>query len=99
MFWICAENGVDNKEMFLLLSSSAYTASRPFLLLTPFHQQTGLGCKRSWEKTYPGQLTSTDQRDIPCHMTSCSAYKMGRSRRKGGTFEVMAFIFPSNRYM
>ena len=35
MFWICAENSVDSTEMFSLLLSSAYTESRPFLLLAP----------------------------------------------------------------
>jgi len=33
MIWVCAENSVDNTGMFLLLLSSAYTESRPFLLL------------------------------------------------------------------
>ena len=71
MFWICAENSVDNSGMFSLLLSSAYTASRPFLLLTPPHQRVGWGCTRSWEGTQLGQLTPTDKRGIPCHMTSC----------------------------
>jgi len=31
--------------------------------------------------------------DVPCHMTSCSAYKTGGKRRKRGTFRVMAFFF------
>jgi len=35
MLWICAENSVDNAEMFSLSLSSAYTESRAFLLLTP----------------------------------------------------------------
>lgn len=33
MFWICAENGVDNTEMFSLLLNRSCTVSRPFLLL------------------------------------------------------------------
>jgi len=41
MFWICADNSVDNTMMFELLLNSAYTASRPFLLLRPPHQQEG----------------------------------------------------------
>ena len=73
------------------------TQSRPFLLLTPPHQRVGWGCTRSWEGTQLGRLTPTDQRDIPYHMMSCSAYKAGRRRRKGGdTFGVMAFVLPSN---
>ena len=98
MFWTCDENSVDNTGMFALLLSSAYTESRPFLLLTPPHQQEGWGCTRTWEGTQLGQLTPTDQRDIPHHMASCSAYKAGGRRRKGGTFGVMAFVFPIHRY-
>jgi len=44
---ICAENSVDNTVRLLL--SSAYTESRPFLLLTLPHQQEGWGWTRSWE--------------------------------------------------
>ena len=84
MFWIWAENSVDNTEMFSLLLSSAYTEARPFLLLTPPHQRLGWGYTRSWEATQLGQRTPTDQRDIPYHMTSCSAYRAGGRRRKGG---------------
>ena len=35
MFWICAENSVDNTGMFSFLLSSAYTEPRALLLLTP----------------------------------------------------------------
>ena len=42
-FGVCAENGVDNREVLLSLLSSAYTESRPFLPLTPAHQPVGLG--------------------------------------------------------
>jgi len=59
MFWICAENSVDNTGMFLLLLSSAYTEPRPFLLLTLAHQQVGWGCTRNYEGTQLGQLTPT----------------------------------------
>ena len=41
VFWICAENSVDNTGMFSLPLSSAYTEPRPFLLLTPPHQRGG----------------------------------------------------------
>ncbi|XP_074989722.1 LOW QUALITY PROTEIN: tubulin alpha-8 chain-like [Calonectris borealis] len=77
VFWICAGNSVDNTGMFSFLLSRAYTGSRPFLLLTPPHQRGGWGGTRSWEGTQPGQLTPTDQMDIPYHMTSCSAIKLG----------------------
>ena len=65
-----------------------------FCFSTPPHQRVGWGCTRSWEGTQLGQLTPTDQRDIPYHMTSWSAYKAGGRRRKGGTFGVMAFCLP-----
>ena len=53
----------------------------------------------SWEGAQPGQLTQTGQRLIPYHTTSCPAYKAGGRRRKGGTFGVMALVFPSNPYV
>jgi len=65
MFWICAENSVDNTEMCSLLWSRAYTESIPFLLLALPHQWAGWACTRGWEGTQMGQLTPTDQRDIP----------------------------------
>jgi len=64
--------------------------SSPFLLLIPSPQRIGWWCKRSWEKTQLEQPTTAAQRDIPCHMISCSAYKSGGRRSKGGTFRVMA---------
>lgn len=62
--------------MFLLLLSSAHTASRPLLFLSPPHQQAGQGCTRSRDRTQPGQLTPTVQRDTPHYMASCSAWKL-----------------------
>jgi len=44
----------------------------------------------------PGQLSPADQRDIPYHTVSFSAYKAGGRRRKRGMFGVMAFVFPDN---
>ena len=87
MFWICTENRVENTEIFLLLLSSAYTESRPSLLLTPPHQWVGWGCTRAGRAQSPDRWTPTCQRDIPCHTTSWSAYKVGRRRRKGGHLE------------
>jgi len=63
MFWIWAENSVDNIEVFY--ACSAHTESRPFPLLTSPHQRVGWGCTRSWNGTRLGQLTPTGQRDIP----------------------------------
>jgi len=58
----------------------------------------GCRCTRSWEGMLPGQLTPNDQRDIPYYMVSCLAIKVGKRRRKGRMFEVMAFVFPRNQY-
>ena len=77
MFWVCAENGVANTEMFLLSLRISHTESRPSLLLTLPHQLVGWGCRRRWEGTQAGQLTPPAPRDIPYHVTSCSAIKLG----------------------
>jgi len=55
MFWNCAENSVDKMDLLL---SSAYTVSRPFLLLRLPWQWGGWRCTR-WEETQLGQLTPT----------------------------------------
>jgi len=99
MFWICAENSVDNTGMFLLLLSSAYTESRPFLLLAPPCKWVGWGCTKGWERTQQGQLTSAGQRDIPYHVMALSAHKAGGRRRKVKTFGATVFVFPSNHYV
>lgn len=38
-------------------------------------------CLGGWEETQPGQVTPTDQRDIPDHMTSGSVNKAGEEGR------------------
>jgi len=65
VLWICAENNVDDRRMFLLLLSSAYTASRPFLLLKLALPASRLGVHKqlggdtagtadpNWPKGYP----------------------------------------------
>lgn len=75
MFCVCAGNSVDNSGMFSLLLNSACTGSR---LLTPLHQQGVWGWTRICEGIHLGQLTPSDQRDIPDHIASCSAYKTGK---------------------
>lgn len=46
-----------------------------------------LGGPKSREETDSGQLILTDQRDIPRHMTSCSAYKAREGGERGGCSE------------
>lgn len=70
--------------MFWLLLSRACPESRPFVLLPSSHQRGDWGYIRNWERTQLGQLSPTDQRDIPDHMISCSIYKAGGRRRKAG---------------
>jgi len=85
MFWVCAENSVDNIGMFSLLPSSAYGESRPFLLLRPPHQQVGWGCTRSWGHTHSWeswpQLTKGISHAIQHHAQHT---QLGGRRRKGG---------------
>ena len=94
MFYSCAANRVGSTGMCSLWPSSAHTEPRPFLLLTPPHQPAGWGYARSRAGTQLGQLTPADPRDVPCHTASCSAYKAGGGRRKGGTSRVMALCLP-----
>lgn len=83
VFWICAENSVNNTGMISLLLCCAYTMSRSFLLLTPPHQWVGWRYTKSWERKQLGQLSRADQRHIPYDMVSCSAVKLGRRFTEG----------------
>lgn len=90
MFWICDENSVDNTEMYWLFLSSVCTMLRLFLLLRPW---VGKGCTRDWERTQPGQLTSTDKRDISYHMMSRSVITSGERRSKERCSELCHLSF------
>lgn len=81
MFWTFDENSLGYKGEFQLLLSSAYTESRAFLSLPR---------QRIWEGAQLGLLTPIDQRDIPDHTASWSAYRAGE--------EVMTFVFPSHHH-
>ena len=59
------------------------TQHQAFSVSHPTPPASRLGVHRSWDGTQTGQLTPTDQRDIPYHMTLCSAYKARGKRRKG----------------
>lgn len=86
VFWISAVHSADNVGMFLLFPSRAYTEPRPPLLFVLPHWQRGSGSMEGWEVAQPEQVTSTDQGDIPDHMTSCSICKVGGRRRKEVTY-------------
>ena len=68
--------------MFSVVLSSVHTKSRIFQLLMP-SQQEGWRGTGSWEGTQLGQLTQTDQRDMPDHRMSGSAYKLGKKKEWG----------------
>lgn len=65
MFWICAENTVNNTGMFSLLMSSAYTVKS---FCTSHLTSEEAGGTRSWKGTQLGQLAPTDPMDIPDHL-------------------------------
>lgn len=46
---------------------------------------------RSWKGTWLGQLTWNDRKDIPYHMTCCSAITAGGKEEEGGTSVVKAW--------
>ena len=77
---------------WLLLSSQGFNF--PTLPL----QRVGWDCTRHWEGTQPGQLTPTDQRDIPYQVTLCSAIKAKRKEEEEGALVITAFVFRSNCY-
>lgn len=80
--WICAGNCIDNPQMFQLLPSSTYTEARPFLPLTPCHQQAGSAQEVARGHNH-NRLSPTDHRDIQDHMASCLAYKLGGKLARG----------------
>ena len=95
MYWICAENSVDNTGMFVtaeqcLHRAKAFSASHP----TPPVSRQGV------HKELGGDTARTadpnDQRDIPYHMTSRSAYKAGGRRRKRGDIQSDGVCLPKS---
>jgi len=84
------------QRCFLLLLSSAHTASRSFLLLTLPHQRVGWGCTRIWEGTQPGQLTAAGQTDMPYDMTSYSAIKCWGKKKQGWNVQSDGICLPES---
>lgn len=83
MFWICAEDGGGNTEMFLLLLSGTCTE-----LLTPPEETEGAQ-KLGRDTADPNWLQGIFQ----------TIWHYAQSMKAEGTFGVMAFIFPSNCYV
>lgn len=73
----------------------ACPGSRPFVLLTPSHQTGGWGYTKHWERTQLGQLSPTDERDIPDPMAPCSVYKVGEEEGRDGDIW-SDVVFPSH---
>lgn len=95
--WICAEHRADNIEIFCCCCCCCWTELTQSQCLFCFlycHKGNGAGC--AWEETQMGQVTQSDQRGIPEHVTSCPGYKVWGRRRKGGMFGLMVFVFPNH---
>lgn len=77
MFWIWYKNNVDNTLIFWLLLISASHKSKSIFHALPVEAQKK---KEAW----PEQVTSTGQRDISYHRTSCSIdTSLRKSLRRG----------------
>lgn len=77
MFWIWNANVVDNSLMFWFLPGCVYPKSRTSLPLSVSCSANEEEHKRNWEGPYLGQVTQTNQRDIPHHRMPCPVYKLG----------------------
>ena len=85
VLWTCAGNSADSTGVAKQCLHSVKTFST---------SHTTLPESRLW---YTGKWCPNDQRDIPDQMTLCSAVKVG-GIGKGGTLQLIAFVFPSNRH-
>lgn len=70
--------GVGNTPVCTATASASSLSSIP-----SSHTSSRLGVGKSWEGTYPGHLTSTDQRDMPYYrMFGMSADRKANKRRR-----------------
>lgn len=96
VLWICAELSVGMKDIFI---SRAYTDPRPFMLhLLPCWRE-GWRYMKMWDGPQPRKVVPTDQRVIPYHIASYSAYKVWGIKRKKRVFDTTVFVFSNNHYM
>lgn len=76
VFWNFDDNSGDTTLMLLVVAEPCLHGAEDFFLFLMLPcQWGGRGCTIHSERTRPGQLTQTDQRDSQCHMMSCSAIK------------------------
>lgn len=91
---------LDSVEKFLLLLSRGGTELRSILTLpTTTTSEEAEGAEGVWEGTQPGQLTTTDPRDIPYPTAPCSAHTAGGRSKKSGTSGGVAFVCPTHHHM
>lgn len=88
MFWICAGNS--DIETGMLYCWAGLALCQDLFCSLP-QQWVSWGCSGSSERRQTGQLTTTDQWDIPHCLASCSA-------EEGETFGVTIVNFPSPCY-
>ena len=62
---------------FVMKTVSTLQGCKPCWAFSASHAPPPASRERGREGTQLGQLTATDQRCTPCHMTSCSAIKAG----------------------
>lgn len=86
VFWICAENSADNTDCFIV-AEQGLNRAKAFSAPHPTPPARRLVYTRALERTHLGQLTPTDHRGNADHLFSCSAYKVGERKRKGGYLE------------
>lgn len=84
MFGISVGNNVDTTGMLSLLPSSTCRVSWPFFWSLPHPSSEEAGAAQGDGRgTQPGQGTLTNQRDVPCRVTSCSPINLGGKKEVG----------------
>ena len=99
MFWICAENSVDNTGMIFLIAEQCLHRLKGFsgphdvppARRLEVHQKLGGGTARTTDPNWP--KGDSLPYDIVLSVESW------RKKEEGGTIVIMAFVFPRNLYM
>lgn len=83
MLWVCAGSRAGNSKIFSVLVGTAYTESKPFLLLTSSHQPGGWGCMRSWEVTVSTADAHWPKRYFRQHSAMSAVRTVGKEKEWG----------------